>query len=131
MDPISNMLTTINNAQAVKKETVLIPYSGVKNSIAKVLGQNGLVGDVAVDTNEKGFKVIKINLKYDEQGRSAIAQIRRVSKPGRRVYAKANNIPKPKGGYGIIIVSTPKGILTGEQASKIHSGGEIICEVLL
>lgn len=131
MDPISNMLSTINNAQAVKKETVFIPYSGVKNSIAKVLGQNGLVGDVAVDTDEKGFKVIKINLKYDEQGRSAISQIRRVSRPGRRVYAKANNIPKPKGGFGMTIVSTPKGILTGDQAAKIHSGGEIICEVIL
>lgn len=131
MDPISNMLSTINNAQAVKKETVVIPYSGVKNSIAKVLGQNGLVGDVAVDTDEKGFKVIKINLKYDEQGRSAISQIRRVSRPGRRVYAKANNIPKPKGGFGMTIVSTPKGILTGDQAAKIHSGGEIICEVIL
>ncbi len=131
MDPIANMLSIINNAQAVKKETVVIPYSSVKNSIAKVLGQNGLVNDVSVDTNEKGFKVIKINLKYDEQGRGAMSQIRRISKPGRRVYAKANNIPKPKRGIGIVIMSTPKGVLTGEQATKIRSGGEIICEVLL
>lgn len=131
MDPIANMLSIINNAQAVKKETVVVPYSSVKNSIAKVLGQNGLVNDVSVDTNEKGFKVIKINLKYDEQGRGAMSQIRRISKPGRRVYAKANNIPKPKRGIGIVIMSTPKGVLTGEQATKIRSGGEIICEVLL
>lgn len=131
MDPIANMLSAINNAQAVRKQTVSIPYSRVKNSIAKVLEQNGLVGDVKVEENEKGFKVISIDLKYGSNGQPAIFSIRRISKPGRRVYAKASDIPKPKGGLGLVIISTPKGVVTGDQALKTHSGGEVICEVLL
>lgn len=131
MDPIANMLCAINNAQAVRKQTVSIPYSRVKNSIAKVLEQNGLLNEIKIEENEKGFKTINLNLKYGVRGEPVILAIRRISKPGRRVYAKANNIPKPKRGLGFIILSTPKGVVTGDQAIKTHSGGEVICEVLI
>jgi len=121
-DTIADLLVRISNAQAVQKETVFIPYSKVKESILNVLKQEGCIADYSADKETKGLNVeLKSNTKPFEK-------IRRISRPGRRVYVKSKDIPRPKG-YGIVILSTPKGVLSGNDARKSGLGGEIICEV--
>ncbi len=126
-DPISDMLTRIRNASAVKKPEVVLPYSNMKYSIAKILEREGYLGKVEKDTDEK-FAVLRIELKYQD-ATPVIAKLSRVSKPGRRVYAKHNELPNVLSGMGMAIVSTPNGLMTNKEARKRHLGGEVICEI--
>ncbi|MAF20755.1 MAG: 30S ribosomal protein S8 [Parcubacteria group bacterium] len=126
-DPISDMLTRIRNAQAVQHQTVVIPFSKLKFSLAKILEKQGIVGKV-VSQGRKVKKVMEIELKY-EQGRSTVDTLKRISKPGRRIYVKKDELKPIRQGYGLIIISTSQGLMTNEQARKKGLGGEVICEI--
>ncbi|MDO8470354.1 MAG: 30S ribosomal protein S8 [bacterium] len=126
-DPIADMLNRIRNAQAVSKKTVDVPFSQMKAQIAKILEQQGLVEKI--DTaKRKTSKMLEITLKYAD-GRPEIAGLKRISKPGLRVYRQSNEIRRVKGGYGIAIFSTSKGIMTDKDARKQNVGGEVLCEL--
>ncbi len=127
-DPISDMLTRIRNAQAVNKTELALPYSKIKFSIAKILEKEGFV-QKAEQTNDQKFPNIRIELKYIEKNRPAIETITRISKPGRRVYAKASELPRVLSDIGIAIISTPNGVMTNKEARSRKLGGEVICEV--
>ncbi len=126
-DTIADFLTRIRNANMVKHETVLIPSSNTKVSLAKLLKEEGYISDYEI-IEENGFKNIKITLKY-VNGVKAIQGLKRISKPGLRVYVEAKNLPKVLNGLGIAIVSTNKGILTDEQARNANVGGEVLAYV--
>lgn len=126
-DPITDMLNQIRNAEAVEKPEVLIPYSNLKNEIAEILAKENFIGDVKKSTKGK-MKIMKIALKYDA-GVPALEGAKRVSKPGQKIYVKANEIKAVRGGFGISIISTPKGLMTNLQARKAKLGGEILIEV--
>ena len=126
-DPITDMLNRIRNASAVSKPEVVLPYSNFKNEIAGILAKEGFLGEVKKVAKGKS-KLLKIQLKY-KSGIPAIEGAKRVSKPGQRIYAKVHDIKKVKGGYGISIISTPKGLMTNGQARKAKMGGEILLEI--
>ena len=128
MDPIADMLTSIRNAQAARKETVSIPYSKIKMEIAKVLAKEKFVKE-ADHKGRKIKKTIDIILNYDNFGRPAITSLKRVSKPSRRIYSPASKIRRVRQGFGFQILSTPKGIITSKEARKEKIGGEVICEI--
>lgn len=126
-DPISDMLTRIRNAIAVSKSEVRMPYSNVKLSIAQLLQANNFLSEVSVD-GEGVNKAIVIQInKHDANAN--ITEIVRMSRPGRRMYVNADKIPTVKRGRGIVIVSTSKGMMTGDNARKTRVGGELICKV--
>ena len=127
-DPIADMLTRIRNAQRASHESVDIPSSKVKINIAKVLKAEGFIKNFRVMPDGKQG-ILRIFLKYDDQGRPVIEGLKRISKPSRRVYAGYDEIPKALNGYGISIVSTSKGIMTDKKARKMKVGGEILCSV--
>ena len=127
-DPIADMLTRIRNATMRKHESVLIPASGVKREIARLLKDEGFVRDARV-VSQEGRQAIKIELKYLNEDDSVIAGIQRVSTPGRRVYVRQDRIPSVKGGYGVAILSTNKGIMTDKQSRQAKVGGEVLCYV--
>ena len=128
MDTIANMLTIIRNGQAVRKDLVRIPYSKVKFNLAKLLEKEGFLG--SVETKGGNHKLIIVaQLKYGEGGGSHINSLKRVSKPGQRLYVSYKNLRPIKEGYGRAIISTPRGLLTGESAKKEKVGGEYICEI--
>lgn len=129
MDPIANMLVSIRNAQAVNKETVNVPYSVVKHRIADILRDKGFVGLVEKRERKMTHPALTITLKYDEKGRGAISYMKRISKPGRRIYTKKDEMQRVHGGHGIGIISTSHGLMTVEDAKQKGVGGEIICEV--
>jgi len=125
-DPIADMLTRINNAIRVKKRDVSIPSSRIKVEIAKILKEEGYIHNFKViDDNKQG--VLNLTLKYTEDRRPAITGVRRVSKPGCRIYCQKDSIPKVLDGLGIAIISTSKGILTGKKCKEIGVGGEVLC----
>ena len=126
-DPIADMLTRIRNAVAVKKPEVVMPFSKVKFSIAKLLEAEKYVSKVEKTANGK-FNEIKINLKYTPQG-SAIRHIKRISTPGQRIYVSGNEIPKVLNGYGLAVISTSKGVMTSKSAKQQNIGGELMCEI--
>jgi small subunit ribosomal protein S8 len=127
-DPIADMLTRIRNAIMASYNSVDIPGSRMKINIAKVLKSEGFIKNFKlVDDKKQG--IIKIYFKYDDKGLPTIDGLKRVSKPGCRIYAKRDNIPKILNGFGINILSTSKGIITDKQARDIGVGGEIICSV--
>lgn len=127
-DPITDMLNRIRNAQAVGKTEVLIPFSNIKNEIALILAKEGFV--VQAQKTAKGkAKILKVTLKYEEGGLPKISGLKRVSKPGQRIYEGKDELKKVRGGYGISILSTPKGLMTNSEAKKQKIGGEIICQV--
>lgn len=127
-DPIADMLTRIRNAAMAKKDTVEIPASKIKLSIAKILKEEGYIQQYNfIKDGKQG--VIKIIFKYDENKKCAISHLERVSKPGRRVYVKKRQIPYVLNGLGIAILSTPKGVLTDRQARKLGVGGEWLCSI--
>jgi small subunit ribosomal protein S8 len=128
IDPISDMLTKIRNAQAVRKETVLIPYSKLKAEVAKVLLKNNYIKEIS-RRGKKNKKSIELVLKYDESGKGAIEYIGRISKPSRRVYFSLKKIRPVRRGHGIMIISTPKGLLTDKEAIKEKVGGEALCKI--
>lgn len=123
-DPIADMLTRIRNGIMSGKTEIEVPYSKLKSAIAEILQANGYLGKVTV-TQEGSFKQLKLQLNGDSQPESLV----RVSKPGRRIYAKANEIPSVRTGKGIVILSTPAGIMTGKEARTKGVGGELICKV--
>ena len=127
-DPIADMLTRIRNALMASYDTVDIPSSGLKIDIAKVLKSEGFIKNYKImDDQRQG--IMKIFFKYDENGDPVIGGLKRVSKPGCRIYARNDRIPKVLNGYGINILSTSKGVMTDRQAKKIRVGGEILCSV--
>jgi len=127
-DPISDMLTRIRNGLAVKKQEVVLPHSKAKFAIAKILEKEGYLAGVERTTVGK-FPALKLQLKYDS-GQPAISKIKRVSKPGLRVYAKSTELPRVVSDFGIAIISTPNGMMTNKEARVRHLGGEVICEVV-
>lgn len=126
-DPIADMLTRIRNAIAVRKTEVVMPHSNVKQVVAELLKESGFVKDVAVADAKVG-KTLKVVIN-DEDENARITEIVRLSKPGRRAYTGAKEIPQVKRGRGIVIVSTSKGMMTGDQAKQSGIGGELICQV--
>lgn len=126
-DPIADMLTRIRNGQARAKTEVTMPFSKVKEAIAKVLVSEGYVLNTEV-SGDSATKKLTVSLKYYD-GRPVIEEIRRVSRPGLRIYAAKDELPKVKGGLGVAIVSTCQGIMTGQQAKSLGIGGEVICSV--
>jgi small subunit ribosomal protein S8 len=127
-DPIADMLTRIRNAQTVRKNEVLVPFSKLKFEIAKILKHENYI--VSVDKiEEANFPQIKIVLKYDEVNAPAIKSIQRVSKPGQRVYVSKNNIASILNNFGFSIISTSAGLMTSKEAKRKGIGGEIICEI--
>ena len=129
-DPVADMLNRIRNAQAVLKETVDIPLSNLRYEIAKILEKGGFVAEVE-KKGKKTKKVIEITLKYNEKI-PVISGLKRISKPGQRIYKRAKELKPVKGGYGIAIISTSKGgggLMTDKEARKQKLGGEVICEI--
>ncbi len=127
MDPVSDMLTTIRNAQVVQNPTVEVPFSNLKYEIAKILEKEKLVEKVE-KKGRKTKKTIEIFLKYDNKT-PVISGLKKVSKPGQRIYKNFKEIKLVKGGYGIAIISTSKGLMTNKEAKKQKLGGEVICEI--
>ena len=127
-DPIADMLTRIRNAQRASHELVNIPSSKLKINVAKVLKSEGYIKNFRIISDGQ-HRFIRIFLKYDKDGVAIIGGIKRVSKPGCRVYAGNDEVPKVLNGYGINILSTSKGLMTGNGAKKIGVGGEILCAV--
>jgi small subunit ribosomal protein S8 len=127
-DPIADMLTRIRNANVVKHETVDVPASNMKKELARILLEEGFVrGYDVIEDGKQG--IIRIQLKYGQAGERVISGLKRISKPGMRVYAANHEIPKVLNGLGISIISTSKGIITDRQARKENVGGEVICYV--
>lgn len=127
-DPIADMLTRIRNANSVGHETVEIPASKMKKAIVQILLDEGYIESYEViDENVQG--TIKVTLKYGANNERVISGIKKISKPGLKVYAKASEVPKVLGGLGIAIISTSKGIVSDKEARKLGVGGEVICYV--
>jgi small subunit ribosomal protein S8 len=127
-DPIADMLTRIRNALMVRHNDVLIPPSKMKLSIARILKEEGFITDYEV-VRDKPHRAIKIYLKYLGDNQPAISGLKRVSKPGLRVYVQKREIPRVYSGLGIAIISTSQGIRTGQQAWRQGAGGELLCYV--
>ncbi|OGD32146.1 30S ribosomal protein S8 [Candidatus Azambacteria bacterium RIFCSPHIGHO2_02_FULL_52_12] len=128
MDPIADMLTRIRNAQAVGHPTVSFPYSKMKAGIMAIFEKERLI-DSYERKGKSVRKSIVVALKYGKDGTSAIGSLERVSKPGKRIYKKASELYPVRQGFGVMIVSTPEGLLTGKEARKKKLGGEVICKV--
>ena len=127
-DPVADMLTRIRNALVAKHETTTLPASNMKKAIAQILVDEGYIkGFEVIDDGVQG--TIKLTLKYDGNRKGVISGLKRISKPGLRVYAKSEDIPKVLGGLGIAIISTSKGVMTDRQARKNAVGGEMLCYV--
>tara|TARA_Y200000002_G_C22499041_1_gene586339 strand:- start:272 stop:670 length:399 start_codon:yes stop_codon:yes gene_type:complete len=127
-DPIGDMFSRIRNGQMRSLQSVNIPSSIFRQNILKILKNEGYISDYYIEKNENNKSFLKINLKYYE-GDPVIKEIKRISKPGRRVYSRATSIPKVMNGLGLAILSTPKGVMSDTEARKNNIGGEIICRV--
>ena len=127
-DPIADILTRIRNANVVKHETVDVPASNMKKELSRILLEEGFIrGYDVIEDGKQG--IIRIQLKYGQTGERVISGLKRISKPGMRVYADKHEVPRVLNGLGISIISTSKGILTDKQARKENVGGEVICYV--
>lgn len=127
-DPIADMLSRVRNANNAFHDTVSMPSSKIKANIAEILKQEGYIADYSVNDETVG-KTLELNLKYGPSRERSIAGVRRVSKPGLRVYAKSTNLPKVLGGLGVAIISTSHGLLTDRQAQEKGVGGEVLAYV--
>jgi len=127
-DPVADMLTRIRNAINVRKHTVNIPHSKLKESVAKVLKDQNFVDGYAVETGLDGYKMLVVTINTEDSN-ARITEIERLSRPGRRWYSSADEIPVVKRGRGIVVVSTSKGLMTGIEAKNQRLGGELICKV--
>ncbi len=128
-DPIADMLTRIRNANKTRFPSVNVHASQMNINIAKVLKKYGYINAYDKVKDEKGRQFLKITLKYPDAKRAVITNIKRVSKPGRRVYVASGKIPKTLNGYGISILSTSRGVITDEEARQLNVGGEVLCQV--
>ncbi|MBO7747548.1 MULTISPECIES: 30S ribosomal protein S8 [Paenibacillus] len=127
-DPIADMLTRIRNANVVRHETVEMPASKVKKQIAEILKREGFIRDAEyIEDNKQG--IIRIFLKYGPNQERVITGLKRISKPGLRVYTKSTEVPRVLGGLGMAIISTSKGVMTDKEARQQKSGGEVVCYV--
>ncbi|MFZ4454405.1 30S ribosomal protein S8 [Salibacterium aidingense] len=127
-DPVADMLTRIRNANTVRHEKLELPASNLKNEIASILKQEGFVRDVeSVEDNKQG--IIRIFLKYGAENERVITGLKRISKPGLRVYAKADELPRVLGGLGIAVISTSSGVMSDKEARKKQVGGEVLAYV--
>jgi len=124
-DPIADMLTRVRNAGMVRHDSVSIPSTRMKLSIARILKAEGFIDDYEV-LRDKAHRVIKVHLKYVDKNRAAITGLERISKPGLRVYVEQKEIPRVYGGLGIAVLSTSKGVMTGQQAWRQGIGGELL-----
>ena len=127
-DPVADMLARIRNAISARHQKVDVPASKLKLEIARILKEEGYISNFKA-TEEEGHKVVRIYLKYDNNNDAAISNVTRVSRPGCRVYVRRTEIPRVLGGLGINILTTPRGVMTGQQARKQGLGGELLCEV--
>lgn len=126
-DPIADMLTRIRNASAAHKDELVLPYSKFKANLAALLLKEGFISGVSEVMAD--HKNLKINLKYDGGGESVIGGIKRISKPGQRIYLPVDKIPRTNSGYGVTVVSTSRGLMTDKEARKAKVGGEVVCQV--
>jgi small subunit ribosomal protein S8 len=127
-DPLADMLTRIRNANMAYKEEVVVPSSRLKEEVARILVREGYVAEATVD-GQAPHRVLRIRLKYGPNRERTITGIKRVSKPGRRVYADADHLPRVMGGLGVAILSTSRGVVTDRQARKLRVGGEVLAYV--
>ena len=127
-DPIADMLTRIRNANKALHSQVEMPSSQLKIELARILRDEGYITGYVVKKGES-YDILVLDLKYTEDRRRVITQLKRVSKPGRRIYAKKDNLPRVLGGLGMAVVSTSQGIMTARQAQRLGVGGEVICFV--
>lgn len=125
-DPIADMLTRVRNANDGFKDSVEMPVSTLKVELAKVLKQEGYISDYAIVRGES-FDNMVLDLKYGQDKQKVISGLKRISKPGRRVYARKDRIPRVLGGLGTAVLSTSKGLMTGRDAEKLGIGGEVLC----
>ncbi|MCA1703822.1 MAG: 30S ribosomal protein S8 [Actinobacteria bacterium] len=128
-DPIADMLTRVRNASSAMHDEVLVPQSKIKENIARILAEEGYVNGFDVVREAPGHPMIKIQLRYSEERERAIEGIRRISKPGRRVYAGAEELPRVLGGLGVAIISTSHGVMTDQQARRAKVGGEVLAYI--
>ncbi|MBL8030109.1 MAG: 30S ribosomal protein S8 [Candidatus Doudnabacteria bacterium] len=126
-DPISDMLTRIRNALSAKKDSLVLPFSKYKLNLAKLLVQEGFISGVSELEGEQ--KMLNITLKYSDKGESVISGIKRVSKPGQRIYLPVENLPRTNSGLGLTVISTSKGLMSDRKARKEKVGGEIVCQI--
>ena len=129
MDPITDFLTRIRNANMKKKERVDIPFSKIKTEIARVLKEEGYIANYKAIHNETKGGFVRVFLKYTDKNTSVIQGLKRVSRPGKRVYSSYENIPTVRGAFGTSILSTSKGIMTDEKAKTEKVGGEVLCQI--
>ncbi|MFA5420834.1 MAG: 30S ribosomal protein S8 [Patescibacteria group bacterium] len=137
IDPIADMLTRIRNASIIRKAEVVLPMSKIKFNMAKILEKEGYIakaeiipGGQELQKNKSSkFDQIRLVLKYDSEGKSVVSSLKRISKPGRRVYVGKDELPKVLNGLGIAIISTPQGLMTNREARRSSLGGEFICEI--
>lgn len=127
-DPIADMLNRIRTAAAVSAPSVAIPHSNFKKALADLLAREGYLGKVE-EAELDGKKIVQVALKYGPRRSSIINSLKRVSRPGRRTYTKAQHVPVVRGGLGIAVISTPEGLMPDHEARRKNVGGEIICEV--
>ena len=127
-DPIADMLTRVRNANSAHHDAVSMPFSKLKSHIAEILQAEGYIAGWKVEDAEVG-KTLTITLKYGRNRERSIAGVRRISKPGLRVYTKADKLPRVLGGLGVAVVSTSQGLMTDREARKRGVGGEVLCEV--
>ena len=127
-DPVADFLTRIRNAMRARHQKLDVPASKLKAEIARILKEEGYIANYK-PTEEDGMKVIRVYLKYDAANKSVICDLKRISKPGCRVYQGKDEIRRVQGGLGIAILTTPKGVMTGRQARREGVGGELLCEV--
>ena len=128
-DPVGDLLTRLRNARKQKFETVEMPDSKLKQSVLKILKNEGYIRNYAV-RKRKSFNVLKVFMKYTPEGEPAFDELDRVSRPGRRVYVDKNNLPVVAGGMGTAIISTSGGVMTTQEAKKKGVGGEVLCKVM-
>lgn len=128
-DPIADLLTRIRNAALARHDRTEIPASRLKANVAKILKDEGYIADVRENDDNEGKKTLTIVLKYGRDRASAIDGVRRVSRPGRRVYVRHDRIPSPFSGLGISILSTSRGVMSDRDARRLKLGGELLCEV--
>ncbi len=127
-DPIGDMLTRIRNGQKARKEVISCPASKLRVSVLDVLKREGYIRGYSQNKDERGIAALEIELKYDA-GQAVIHMIERISRPGRRVYSGSQALPRVRNGLGIVVVSTPKGVMADHEAREQNIGGEVLCQV--
>jgi len=127
-DPVADFIIRIKNGYLVRKKLVEVPWSNMKEKMAEMLVKEGFLKKAQVKSGKGKFKTLELELKYEGK-KPALTEVKRISKPGVRIYTKVNKIPRVKLGIGITIISTPQGLMTDREAKKNHQGGELVCQI--